>query len=121
MDRITRQPEELEGVPLVLSQLYQEIIKAYNAKLDLLVLAGSRMMLEGICEALDIPDMVLAERLKLLESRLDSKSGHLATVAKICNLAVHERRIEDSDDADLCLGWAEVTLKRVAIRRLFRQ
>jgi len=120
MEPATRQLRELKGLPPNLERLYKQVIEAYNYKLDLLVFAGSRMILEGICDDLEIPSgkpggrkLFLAERLDLLnESRLKLLAGVFDPVLRCCNLAVHDRQVEDgTGDVDFCIDAAETALQ----------
>ncbi len=113
-----RQPCELKGLPPDLERIYKEVIEAYNCKLHLLVVAGSRMILEGICSELKItyaPDsreLVLAERFHLLESRLKFDSGILEEVRKVCNDAIHKLQV-DQRYVDACVHIAEQALMKL--------
>jgi hypothetical protein len=127
-----RLKQDLKRTPPTIDRIYGEVIEAYNTGLDLLVLAGCRMILEGVCNERGIPcydgsrELPLWERVVKLDSCFQdyrswqaqhsfrpvesSFAESLAETTRWCNAAVHGLRIEESDDVGSCLNGIESAL-----------
>jgi len=89
----TRMEKNFEHLPSVLSQIYKEVIIAYNNGSFLLCAAGIRAILEGVCKNENITGKNLKEKIEnLYEHRFVSQQHKniLHSLRFLGNAALHE-------------------------------
>jgi len=120
-------------VPSEIQRVFDEAVAAYNAGARLLVLAGCRMVLEGVCNHKKVSRrathgrlLTLAERVALLQSDfsllpVSSENPLIKNLVRDVNAAIHRLEIKRPDEVELHLMEVELYLKLLGVESAIRE
>ncbi|MBN2286357.1 MAG: DUF4145 domain-containing protein [Tissierellales bacterium] len=107
---LTRRPQEFPQAPKKLTEVYHEIITAFNAGLPRLCAIGIRALIEGICEDKQISGNNLNLQKKI--DRLNALTGQgiaegLHSIRFLGNAAAHELEVPYKQEVELAIELCE--------------
>jgi hypothetical protein len=105
-----RKEKKFKHLPSILSQIYQEVMTAYNNSGFVLCAAGIRAVLEGICKDKGITDGKLNEKIKKMrEQELISQPNEsiLHELRFLGNAAIHELQVPTYKELEAALDIIE--------------
>lgn len=102
------------GLPLFLKRGYQEVVESYNIDLKILCAAGLRMIIEGICNYLNISGKTLGERIDNLarNGKISSELAKSLHIHKyLGNYALHRLEMPEKPELGKAIELLEITME----------